>query len=1424
MKRIISAFFIVFPLLFSCQRQEMNGKTQVQLTVFASSRENNTSKTYLQDNTIYWGENETLRLWYNDGADHFATSTPANAKGQTKTAFNFSISPASASSYKFGGIYPASAAEKDEGSASEYKATLPDTQQCSSGTYDPQAFIMVLKPMAETSVPSSLTAYFRRATALNKITLTGIKEAVNAVEITAPGKDLAGTAIFDLTKGEKTGVSGGSQSVTVNFNSPAPAGTVEFYFTSWETDIQQGEQLCIRVIGEGNTYTRTISASAAGIHFIEGNISSLKVNFSAVEADPITLRSFAEKYVGILESWKNTTGNVSVTDGSTFTGVNIVPADYSFKLGSTTYDKSAMYDVAMQGFEALYAGGGLNGSLPAARKYDWAGNPYNEEKNNGGAFQNATVSLDFLRNYASRAVPYAASHDNTWPNFCNYTDKDGNIVTKGTPQVSGFKGVCCLERSLLIMARFYKHLLDNDIDSNIASTCASIAINASLYDASSESQQSEQKSISILAIGNSFSVDGMQYLYDILKADGAENIVLGNLYIAGCSLETHASNFSGNTAAYTYYKNTSGTWTSTESSKPLTALTERKWDYITLQQVSGNSGQSASYQPYLNKLLSIVKTNCPGAKIYWHMTWAYQANSTHSSFANYSSNQTTMYNAIVSAVKGTILPISDFAGVIPSGTAIQNLRTSEYGDTVTRDGYHLSYDAGRLTAALTWAGILYGTDPLKITWKPSGYTFSETQGDAIRSAAADAIKTPYSVTKSAFTEESFSSLIRSAGYDPSEYTQKSISFTKYAYYNSANATYLSKMYTQSNSTASNLTSFVTTPIFDKSEIPYGSLIVVKPGWVYRPEGWITLSTQNTSSTRPKVVKTAVTLVNDSWWGNWAYRAFNVSKDGNPALSAAEATTATKSFAIFCKKTVSVPEGMNLWGRVVDNNGKGIAGVVVSDGEQCTQTLEDGTYFMKVNASTAKFIYISTPSGYTPPVSNGCPVFYKLLSKQKKTNGIYAVEDFALTPVSNPGRATVFFTADPQPRPSTAGYDNIGYHSLECCEDLYLDLKETKATITDRRVLGVCLGDLVHEKPELFKNYVDGIKTVGYPTYNAIGNHDNNTAAADDDAAAAEFESYFGPRNFSFDVGNVHFVILDNLIMKMKNGKLSGYDQGLTDKIWNWLQADLSYVPKTATISVCAHSPMFKTFNGERSANHKDDYATLLTSFAKVHAWAGHTHVTHNYVYPATHKYAKVEVHTLARSTGELWTNDYLASGTPRGYTIAEIENGEIASWRFHPVKYQRGKYLGSKTPPYTLRDWNYNSSGVAKMKNGGATLSESYQMHVFPPVGTYGDSKVYVNIFLWDTKWGTPVFTINGGSPVEMTRVTDASRHDIADTQIRTFYKTNSTTLSGDSNYSASNTGNPHTLFSVPVSAKSGSGTVSVKDRFGNIYTGTVSW
>ena len=544
----------------------------------------------------------------------------------------------------------------------------------------------------------------------------------------------------------------------------------------------------------------------------------------------------------------------------------------------------------------------------------------------------------------------------------------------------------------------------------------------------------------------------------------------------------------------------------------------------------------------------------------------------------------------------------------------------------------------------------------------------------------------------------------------------------------------------------------------------------------------------------------------------------------------------------------VMEDYNVTGVVMGSDGKLLKDVVVSDGEHCVKTTVTGRFYLNVDPATTKFIHVSTPSGYMPPVESGLPRFYKLLSDFTPSNGVYDCGTFTLNPVANPDRFTLLVSADPQPRSSAYwSIDRVAFYSLDVCEDYYTDLNEVASNISGQQVYGVCLGDIVHEDMGLFANYVSGISGFSFPTYNIIGNHDHNPAAATDEAGSVEFESYFGPCSYSFNLGQLHCIVLDDLIMEKNpenSNKLTKSGHGLTDRIWAWLQADLSYIPKTTKLMVFAHAPMFKLENGNErtnTSNHGRDYGALLNSYPEVHAWGGDSHCSFNYIYPTTHRNKNTQVHTLARSTGELWTNEYLANGTPRGFTIVEVDGNDI-SWHFHPNKYQTATWVGNlnspsySAPSYTYRDWNYNASGIAVMKDGSGTLSDAYQMHAYPK-GSYGDEYVYVNVFLWDARWENPVFTpAGGGTPIEMICVHDAYNprdysimdsikiHDLAMTEIRSYYKANNNVLRTYEGYTSIIAGQITTLFRVAPPAGCNGGTISVTDRFGNSYTRRVSW
>ena len=252
------------------------------------------------------------------------------------------------------------------------------------------------------------------------------------------------------------------------------------------------------------------------------------------------------------------------------------------------------------------------------------------------------------------------------------------------------------------------------------------------------------KSIRILSVGNSFSVDAMKnHLYPMLKAAGCEDIRLGILYIGGASLDTHYDNIRLDRGKYEYYETTDGNWTVTPEYKASAAFALTEWDYVTVQQVSGHSGRGVSYNN-LDALMDLIYPQIGSAKVYWHMTWAYQQDSTHSDFANYNKDQSRMYKSIVRATTEKIVGNADFVDYFPSGTAIQNLRTSSLGDTLTADGYHLKDSYGDYTAAMTWFCKLTGKNAYSVAYRPAEIA---DHFDEIAQSVNNAIATPLAVTE-----------------------------------------------------------------------------------------------------------------------------------------------------------------------------------------------------------------------------------------------------------------------------------------------------------------------------------------------------------------------------------------------------------------------------------------------------------------------------------------------------------------------------------------------------------------------------------------------------------------------------------------------------------------------------------------------------
>lgn len=308
------------------------------------------TKTYLGDgNVVLWGENEAVTLYVGSGTESkfFDSNSTFVFDDDRSASFSFTIAGVDpeADSYTLGGIYPASvSAGIDNKSADAYKIALPETQNADPGKYDPKAFIMVLKPDVVNEIPDEYeyTASFRRAVALNKITLTNVAEEITSVEITVPeGKYMAGRRNVDLTTAEFGEIyenGGRTNTIKVNSDFAITDNSIDVWFTSWGVEIASGEQLTIKMVSETSTYTRTITARAEGINFVEGDMNLLTVNMENAEKE--SLEDFSGQYLIAAMP-----GDWNLMSGTIHSNNYFVRVESQVKADANTVDCSKFYEL-----------------------------------------------------------------------------------------------------------------------------------------------------------------------------------------------------------------------------------------------------------------------------------------------------------------------------------------------------------------------------------------------------------------------------------------------------------------------------------------------------------------------------------------------------------------------------------------------------------------------------------------------------------------------------------------------------------------------------------------------------------------------------------------------------------------------------------------------------------------------------------------------------------------------------------------------------------------------------------------------------------------------------------------------------------------------------------------------------------------------
>lgn len=278
------------------------------------------------------------------------------------------------------------------------------------------------------------------------------------------------------------------------------------------------------------------------------------------------------------------------------------------------------------------------------------------------------------------------------------------------------------------------------------------------------------KSLKVLAIGDASSRDAMELLAKIALEAGIEDIKIAVLCKnGGSSLAQQWSEVNFNRPNYTYYEDTGSGWQITQKAAPKDMLQADAWDYVLLHQNIALSGDAESIDNMESKALSSLLTAVdflvrsksssnknpnknPNAKILWMQVWAYENNSRNNlfnAFKNYDNDQMKMYTMGVEAIQSQVITQRKLNGVIPVGTAIQNMRNAYWSDGLTKDAEYLT-NTGKVAAAVAIFKALTGYDINGMELSDPAFDHARPHMVVIKESANNAYLNPYEVTPSVY--------------------------------------------------------------------------------------------------------------------------------------------------------------------------------------------------------------------------------------------------------------------------------------------------------------------------------------------------------------------------------------------------------------------------------------------------------------------------------------------------------------------------------------------------------------------------------------------------------------------------------------------------------------------------------------------------
>ncbi len=319
--------------------------------------------------------------------------------------------------------------------------------------------------------------------------------------------------------------------------------------------------------------------------------------------------------------------------------------------------------------------------------------------------------------------------------------------------------------------------------------------------------------------------------------------------------------------------------------------------------------------------------------------------------------------------------------------------------------------------------------------------------------------------------------------------------------------------------------------------------------------------------------------------------------------------------------------ITLNGAVQTENGRGVKGISVSNGDTIVITDKKGHYSLPVIEDMSVF-----------PILDGG---WKMVSQSKVGN-----VSFPFYSNENPCGDRLDFVVERKPVAKNFSVNIIGDVQVGDLQELDYAARTLWPELMVDSLVGfnLWLGDLVNNNLTLYPRLRAMMEMLPAPSWTMVGNHDRDVDSIRT-RQTISFGREFGAPTYAFTEGNVTFIVLNNVY---GDGARS-YRGQLDDRQLRFVSNLMKILPKHRRIVITAHIPLVHMSN-------RDKLLDILRGRGDVLALTGHMHaVSRNFLYGDD-----VTVHELVggATCGFWWVGEkdwegipsaLMQCGTPKGY-------------------------------------------------------------------------------------------------------------------------------------------------------------------------------